>query len=182
MNRGLAGLMREQAARERASFRQAFRAIAARNSHKGAQIGVQMQGLAGEKISGELMQHYGFTSAPLAGAEYIVLPVGGSSRHSVVVASEDGRYRVQLSDGEVALYTDEGDYIHLKRGRLIEVNTETLLVKAATKVVFETPDIQTTGSIKAAGEVSDGQRAMSEDRKIYNRHTHGNSPTPSAQQ
>ncbi|VXC71743.1 Phage baseplate assembly protein V [Pseudomonas sp. 8Z] len=182
MSRGLAGLMREQAARERASFRQAFRAIAARNNHKGAQIGVQMQGLAGENVSGELMQHYGFTSAPLAGAEYIVLPVGGTSRHSVVIASEDGRYRVKLADGEVALYTDEGDYIHLKRGRLIEVETQTLVVKASTKVVFETPKIEAAGHIAAAGEVSDGIRAMSEDRAIYNGHKHGSSPVPDAQQ
>ncbi|MDF5874232.1 phage baseplate assembly protein [Pseudomonas aeruginosa] len=80
----------------------------------------------------ELVQHYGFTSAPLPGAEMIVLPIGGRTNHSVVVvATEDGRYRVQVVDGEVCLYTDEGDYIHMKRGRLIEVNTVDLLINAA---------------------------------------------------
>ncbi|SDH81370.1 phage baseplate assembly protein V [Pseudomonas flavescens] len=182
MAKGLAALMREQAKAERSAVRQAFRAIAARNSHSGSQISVQMQGLAGETVSGELMQHYGFTSAPLAGAEYIVLPVGGNSRHSVVIASEDGRYRVKLADGEVALYTDEGDHIHLKRGRLIEVVTETLVVKAGTKVRFETPLVEATGNVKADGEISDGTRAMSEDRQLYNGHKHGNTPVPDAQQ
>lgn len=182
MAKGLAALMREQAKAERSSLRQAFRALASRNNHKGAQIGVQMQGLAGENVSGELMQHYGFTSAPLAGAEYIVLPVGGTSRHSVVIASEDGRYRVQVADGEVALYTDEGDRIHLKRGRLIEVETQMLVVKAGAKVVFETPLIEASGDIKAVGEISDGTRAMSADRAIYNGHHHGAGPVPDAQQ
>ncbi|TBV12749.1 phage baseplate assembly protein V [Stutzerimonas kirkiae] len=172
----LLGTIRQQAQRERAGVRQAFRAVATRNRHGGAQIGVQMQGLAGEQVNGELMQHYGFTSAPLPGAEYIVVPVGGNSKHAVVIASEDGRYRVALADGEVALYTDEGDCIHLKRGRLIEVVTETLLVKAGTKVRFETPMVEATGDIR------DATRSMGEDRQIYNGHVHGNSPLPSQQQ
>lgn len=181
MTRSLARQMREQAARDRANFRQAFRAVAARTS-AGKLIGVQMQGLAGESVSGELFQHYGFTSSPLAGAEYIAIPVGGNSQHTVVVASEDGRYRVQVKPGEVAIYTDEGDAIHLKRGRLIEVVTQTLVVKAGVKVRFETPDVEATGNVKAEGEVSDGVRAMSGDRGIYNGHKHGSSPTPDAQQ
>lgn len=170
----LLGAIRQQAQRERANIRQAFRAVATRNRHGGAQIGVQMQGLAGEQVNGELMQHYGFTSAPLAGAEYIVLPVGGNSKHAVVVASEDGRYRIKLADGEVALYTDEGDRIHLKRGRLIEVETQTLVVKAGTKVRFETPLVEATGDIR------DAIRTMQADRDLYNAHAHptGNPPNP----
>lgn len=191
--KNMARMMREQAGRERANFRQAFRAVAARNKH-GKLIGVEMQGLAGESVSGELFQHYGFTSAPLAGAEFIALPVGGNSKHTVVVASEDGRYRIQLKDGEVALYTDEGDYVHLKRGRLIEVVTETLLVKAGTKVRFETPLIEQTGNVdiggnahvvgnvKADGQISDHMRSMSEDRELYNEHGHPIGPPPAPQQ
>ncbi|WP_236658376.1 phage baseplate assembly protein domain-containing protein [Pseudomonas knackmussii] len=179
--RNMGRMMREAAAAERRNFRQAFRAVAARNTH-GALIGVDMQGLAGESISGELFQHYGFTSAPLSGAEFIAIPVGGNSKHTVVVASEDGRYRIQLQDGEVALYTDEGDHVHLQRGRVVEVVTETLLVKAGTKVRFETPLIESTGDIEAQGDVSDHTRSMQEDRDIYNSHNHGSGPTPTPQQ
>ncbi|PTU03743.1 baseplate assembly protein [Pseudomonas sp. HMWF031] len=139
-------MMREQAARERSSVRQAFRAVASAST-QGMLLGVQMQGLAGETVSGEMFQHYGFTSSPLPGAEYICIPVGGSSQHAVVVASEDGRYRLTLDKGEVALYTDEGDKVHLKRGRVIEVETDTLIVKATTKVSFQTPLLETSGTV-----------------------------------
>ncbi|MGO0632206.1 phage baseplate assembly protein domain-containing protein [Pseudomonas sp. SAR267] len=165
--------IRNQARQVQQNVRQAFRAVAARNNHSGAQIGVEMEGLAGEKVSGELMQHYGFVSGPLPGAEYIVIPVGGNSKHSVVVATADGRYRLQVVDGEVALYTDEGDYIHLKRGKLIEVKTDTLIVNASKKVVFDTPLVEGTGQIK------DAVRTMQEDRELYNQHVHGSSPKPS---
>lgn len=142
----LGRMMREQAARERSSVRQAFRAVASAST-QGKLIGVQMQGLAGETVAGELFQHYGFTSSPLAGAEYICIPVGGNSQHAVVVASEDGRYRLTLNNGEVALYTDEGDKVHLKRGRVIEMETDTLIVKATTKVSFQTPLLETSGTV-----------------------------------
>ncbi|WP_254170985.1 MULTISPECIES: phage baseplate assembly protein domain-containing protein [Pseudomonas] len=177
----LAKMMRQQAGRERMNFRMAFRAVASRTT-SGKLIGVEMEGLAGERVSGELFQHYGFTSSPLAGAEYVAIPIGGSSRHAVVVASEDGRYRLQVKPGEVALYTDEGDSIHMKRGRLIEVTTETLLVKATKKVRFEAPVVEASKDFVASGEVSDSVRTMSADRELYNAHGHPEGPPPEPQQ
>ena len=182
-----ARLMREQVARVMANFRMPFRATAARNAHS-ALISVDMQGLAGEKVTGDLFQHYGFSSAPLPGAEFLVIPVGGNSKHAVVVASEDGRYRLTLQDGEVSLYTDEGDYVHMKRGRVIEVVTDTLVIKAGIKVRIETPLVEMTGdqhvngSIKADGEIADHTRSMQADRDLYNAHKHGAGPTPTPTQ
>jgi phage gp45-like len=179
----MARLMREQITRAMANFRMPFKATAARNTHS-ALIGVDMQGLAGEKVTGDLFQHYGFSSAPLAGAEYLVIPVGGNSKHAVVVASEDGRYRLTLKDGEVSLYTDEGDYVHMKRGRMIEVVTDDLVFKVKNKVRFETPLVEMTGdehvlgSIKADGEIADRTRTMQADREIYNAHGHPDGPPP----
>jgi phage gp45-like len=179
----MARLVRDQVLRVMSSFRLPFRAVAARNTH-GKLIGVQMEGLSGESVSGELFQHYGFSSAPLPGAEYLVIPVGGNSKHAVVVASEDGRYRLTLKDGEVSLYTDEGDYVHMKRGRVIEVVTDELLFKVKNKVRFETPMVEMSGdqfvggSIKADGEVADHTRAMQDDRDLYNAHGHPDGPPP----
>lgn len=180
----MARLVRDQVARVMSSFRLPFRAVAARNTH-GKLIGVQLEGLSGESVSGELMQHYGFSSAPLPGAEYLVVAVGGNSKHAVVVASEDGRFRIPLVDGEVSIYTDEGDYIHLKRGRMIEVVTDDLVFKVKNKVRFETPMVEMSGNqhveggIKADGEIEDHTRTMQGDRDLYNQHDHGGGPKPS---
>lgn len=183
----MAQLVRDQVWRVMSKVRQAFRATAVSNSH-GPLIGVEMQGLAGESVSAELFQHYGFSSAPLAGADYLVIPVGGNSNHCVVVASEDGRYRLQLKDGEVSLYTDEGDYVHMKRGRVIEVVTDELLFKVKNRVRFETPLVEMSGDlhvergIKADGEIEDQVRSMQGDRDIYNGHDHGGGAKPSQRQ
>lgn len=112
---------------------------------------LQISLLADEQLDGvEHWQPYGFTAVPLAGAEALVLAVGGHRAHSVVVSCGDRRYRLTgLEGGEVAIYTDEEDKIHFKRGRVIEVETLTLNVKAATAVNYET----STFSVKASNSV-----------------------------
>lgn len=106
---------------------------------QGLQIGV----LADEELDRvERFQEYGFTSHPHPGAEAIVVALGGTRNRAVVVAVDDRRYRlVGLAAGEVALYSDEGDKIVLKRGNVIEIT-------AATKVQLATPSVNTTGVYK----------------------------------
>jgi phage baseplate assembly protein V len=115
---------------------------------------LQLGLLADEALdAAEHWQPYGVTYKPHAGAEALVLAVGGHRAHSVVIACADRRYRLTgLEDGEVALYSDEGDKVHLKRGRVIEVVTETLNISASTAVNFDTPVINTTGQILSAGD------------------------------
>lgn len=111
--------------------------------------GVQLQLLADE-TSGDLerFQQYGFTSVPLPGAEAVVVCVGGSRSHGLVIAVDDRRYRLKgLAAGEAALYTDEGDKIHLKRGGTIEVI-------AATKVAVASPLVEVTGGDVLADGIS----------------------------
>lgn len=74
----------------------------------------------------ERVQNYGMTSVPLPGAEGVCLFLGGDRAHGVIIAMDDRRYRLKgLKGGEVALYTDEGDSIVLKRGHEIHVTTDT---------------------------------------------------------
>lgn len=121
----------------------------------------------------EYIQHYGYTSRPLAGAEGILLKQGNNI---VLIASDDRRYRVTLENGEVAIYTDEGDYIHMKRGRLVEVATRELKIMASEKVSMLTPLVETTGQIKAELDITDRitgtGRSMHSMREIYNGHNH----------
>ena len=76
----------------------------------------------------ERFQSYGFTTHPRPGAEAIVLSVGGLADHPVVIAVDDRRYRLAaLAEGEVAVFDDLGQKIHLKRDR-IEVTSPRVVV------------------------------------------------------
>lgn len=115
---------------------------------------LQVKLLAGEIKDGmEHFEPYGFTANAHAGAEVLAGFFGGNRSHGVVICVADRRFRLQgLKGGEVALYTDEGDKLHFKRGRVIEIETMTLKVKAETAVEFDTPEIRTTGKIVSAGD------------------------------
>lgn len=137
------------------------RALAKRRPHFRAKIGqvradvavqlVQLGGLAGEGLADhELFQHYGLTTNPPDGTQAIVAPLGGKTAHCVVIATEHGTYRLKsLKRGEVALYTDEGDSIVMKRGRIVEVTTATYRVNASEAIELNSPTI--TGN--ATGKV-----------------------------
>lgn len=146
--------------------------------------GAKMQELQVLLLSDELrarverFQNYGFTSVPLAGAEALVVSVGGSRSHPVAVAVDDRRYRKRdLQPGETAIYTDEGDYVLLKRGRVVEV-------KAGTKVLIDAPLAECTGDLHVMGnitcdhDISDATGSMQTMRDQYNQHTHGATPAP----
>ena len=115
---------------------------------------LQMRLTAGE-VRGD-MEHfepYGFTSNPLAGAEGIAAFIGGDRSHGLLLVVADRRYRLQgLESGEVAIYTDEGDKVHFKRGKVIDIETNTLNIRAATAVNFDTPQITQTGKIVSQGD------------------------------
>lgn len=99
------------------------------------------KGLIGESFANrEYFQHYGFTSRPLAGAECILVREGN---HVVAIASDDRRYRIALEEGEVAIYDDQGQVVHLRRGNRIQVTcTGTLTVDAADAVMVNTQTAQ----------------------------------------
>jgi len=128
----------------------------------------------------ERFQQYGFSSVPLAGAEAIVLCVGGNRNHLVAIATDDRRYRERdLEPGESALYSDEGDYVILKRGRIIEVKAGTKLRVDAPAAEF-TGDVTIAGSLEVEGDVTadgdvgdqGGAKTMAGMRTVYNAHTH----------
>lgn len=82
----------------------------------------------------ELFQHYGFASKPLSESEGILLFIGGTD-NAIVIATEDRRYRLALENGEAAMYSDEGDFIHFKRGKEIYIKSgNKVIVDAATLV------------------------------------------------
>ena len=86
------------------------------------------------------IQQYGFSSNPLPGARGLTLRIGN---HYFLFSTDDPRYRNAIADGEVQLYTDEGDIIHFKRGMEIEI-------KSGAKVKVEAPDIEAVAGVQAS--------------------------------
>lgn len=99
------------------SIRLAFRARLTRVNSSPEVSLVQADGLKLEKLQdNELFQDYGFTSCPPPGTEAIVLPIGGSTAHGIVIATEHGSYRLTgLKSGEVALYSQFQQVIKLRQ-------------------------------------------------------------------
>lgn len=126
--------------------------------------------MAGEEGKSDIehLEPYGFTSAPLAGAEAVAAYFDGDRSHGVVLVVADRRYRIKgLTAGEVAIYSDEGDSIILKRGNQVMVNTKQFIVNATEKATFNTPLLEVP-----EGEISDKTSTMSAMRGTYNSHNH----------
>lgn len=131
---------------------------------------VQLETLSGEVIEVPRIQDYGLTSVPLQEAKGVVAAIGGKTNGYVVIKMDDHRYRlVNLEPGEVALYDDQGQFIHLKRDGHIHAKANTQLTVTAPLTVFE-------GEIKATGEITDrintGGLSMQGMRTTYNGHNH----------
>lgn len=144
-------------------IRQAFRGVIRRvNSEPGVQL-VSGEGVVGEQLrDNELFQHYGYTSVPPKGTMYVAIPVGGKTSHGVIVATEHGTYRLKgLQEGELAIYTDEGTKMVMKRGRVIEtdcdvyrMNCKTFAVNATESSTFNTPTLTASAEAVINGLVT----------------------------
>ncbi|HHF7319897.1 TPA: phage baseplate assembly protein V, partial [Haemophilus influenzae] len=117
---------------------------------------VQASGLADETLQDvELMQQFGFTSVPPANTQAVILPIGGQTTHGIVIATENGSFRVKnLQGGEVAVYDESGSSIVLKKGRLIEIDCDVLKINAATKVDISSPLVETDQVFTAQGQIN----------------------------
>ncbi|TJZ78795.1 phage baseplate assembly protein V [Chitiniphilus eburneus] len=146
---------------------------------------LQVSALADEtRDDVERAQNYGLTSVPLPGATAILVAVAGSRDHLVATAVDDERHRPSgLAPGEVCIYTHEGDRIHLKNGRLIEISTQTLRVNAGALVELNTPLVKlnaplvtTSGQLKTASDITDNaggnSRTVAGMRQVFADHVH----------
>ena len=153
--------VKKQIDRALSGVHQAYRAVISLCASDTPVQLAQVDGLAGETTPDiELFQHYGITSNPPAGTMAVVLPLGGKTSHGVIVATENETYRIQgLQSGEVAIYTDEGDSIVFRRGRIIDITTETLNITASKKITMDTPIVEMTERLNVQEQIT-GQGGM----------------------
>jgi len=128
--------------------------LAYRAKLTGLSKGAAVQLMQGAALDGETMQaaeffqQFGFTSSPPAGTQLIVLPLGGRTAHSIVIATEHGAYRLDVASGEACLYSQWGDKVHVKQEE-VEVATRRVVITAPDGVSLE-------GGLTATGDVIAG--------------------------
>jgi len=96
----------------------------------------------------ERIQNFGFTSNPPVDSELVAVFVGGNREHGFVVATDHRASRKKnLQPGECAIYTDDGTYLILKKGGIVEV-------KAAASLTVDIPEATFTGKVTVQGDLS----------------------------
>lgn len=134
--------------------RQAFRGVINLVSTGSDSQMAQISGMADETIDAELFQQFGFTSNPPAGTAVVVLPLGGRTGHGIIVATENGSYRVSgLAPGETAIFNAFGDVFEFKDGK-INGTTKTFTLTATDNMKFDTPNAEFTGQVVVQQQLS----------------------------
>lgn len=170
-----------------ASIRRRIALLLARGSVHLSKSSAPHQRLQLELVPGEILDNvehfeaYGLTANPLIGAEVIAASLAGDRTRAIVLVAADRRYRKKnLAAGEVALYTDEGDYILLKRGRIVEVVAGTKVqvtapdveVIASTKVTLTSPLVAISGDLTVGGYIA-AQSDVTAGAISLQNHRHG---------
>lgn len=111
--------------------------------------------LSGEGLSGEpfdKIEHFqqpGLRSKASSNVEMIVVPLHGRSAHGVAVAMQNGDLYVQnIQEGEIVLFNEkDGHSIHLKNGKIIEVNCEHYIINTKSyQLNTQTHEVNATTS------------------------------------
>ncbi len=108
---------------------------------------VQVTVLDGETLPKvRRVEPYGVSSRPKPGAQvYMVFPSGDRAQ-GVALVIGDKRYQMELSEGEVALHDDQGNFVKLGSGGVATV-------RASAKVMADTPRFETVGDVVVGGKL-----------------------------
>ncbi len=132
------------------------------NDQGGIQV-VKLDLMSDETREIERMQDYGLATNPPLSSDALVAFAGGVRSQGMVlrIADKDSR-PTGLAPGETKLYSNNGDYIYLKDGNIIEVVSSTKVkvtapeveVIAATKVTLTTPLVETSSNLHVKGALT----------------------------
>lgn len=111
-----------------------------------------------ETVNGEIVENakhleqYGITSRAPEGSETLIFNVQGCRTNNIVlnIGNRELRFK-ELNEGEVAIYDNSGNLIHLKNGGNIELTaSQTVTINSKTAVITaETTTIN--GKVNLAG-------------------------------
>lgn len=106
----------------------------------------------GRKVLGHRLQEYGFTSYPKTGAQAVVLNVGGMAGNPLCIVAEDGRFRILVEEGEVAMYNDDGTFVKITKDGKVRINSDLIV---GGKITAEDVEADTIvgGTVSSHGKV-----------------------------
>lgn len=132
------------------------------------------------------VQDYGLASVPPVGTDIMTLFMSGDRGRGIAFAAGNQTSRPRgMGVGDSCLYDSRGHRVQLQDGNILVdangstvtvENATTVVVRADTKVRFETPLLEVTGEIRDRCD-TDGITAEA-FRNLYNIHTH---PVPGVQ-
>lgn len=128
--------------------------LLATNDTEGVQK-IKASVMAGEIMENvERFQNYGLSSNVPSGAEGVIVFPLGNREHGICIALENRKFRLKdLKEGEVALYTDEGDTIIFKRGGKIEVNASSQVDVNSPVSNINSPITNVSGNMNVGGDL-----------------------------
>lgn len=91
-----------------------------------------------------LLGLYGVASRPRPGADAVMLFLAGDRSRGLIIATNDARYQIELSEGEVALHDDTGQRVHLTRDGIV--------INGAGRPIRILADVEVVGSIRSTGD------------------------------
>ncbi|QNX61937.1 phage baseplate assembly protein domain-containing protein [Acinetobacter seifertii] len=157
-------MMRAVAAQINKALKQIRQPLFALVARGGSKV-LQLKGFADETLQEiELFQQVGFSSHVPDGARVVVIPLHGKTSRSIVVATTGGTVVVNVDEGETCVYDQFGHSLLLKEDGTHITNGDLFIDEGNLHV----PN----------GDVVDQKGSMQQMRDIYNKHKHGNTPTP----
>ncbi|WP_421793400.1 phage baseplate assembly protein V [Hydrocarboniphaga effusa] len=127
-----------------------------------AQI-VQVTALATDRIpESARVQMFGMSAHPPAGSTALLISIGGSRTHCVVIGADHESRPRDLLPGESQLYNQFGDFVylrengesHIKARSKVVVEAPEAHVIASAKITLQTPLVEATNDLTVGGNFS----------------------------
>lgn len=108
----------------------------------------------------EHAENYGFTSHPLKDSESVVVNIAGNSSRRLVILVNDRRHRIEITEGQTAMYTANGEVIKCD-------NAGEISLKSASRVLLDTPLVEALQDLTVRGNAQvDGNHTVGGDADI----------------